>query len=138
MITAAVIEDKIRMWHYTEGRWAGAAAARMYSRSLLSALKRAYPGHKGKFTVIEDNDLTGYKSGAAIQAKKAAGIKTDSLPKRSPDLNVLDYLLRKAVNAKMREAERKFPHNEKEIESFQSLAQKSGHHLGTSKSRAFC
>ena len=114
MVSAAVIKGKIRMWHYTEGRWTGAAAAHMYSGPLLSALKRAYPGHKGKFTVIEDNDPTGYKSGKAIKAKQSAGIVTDDLPKRSPDLNVLDYSLWKAVNMKMRETEKAFPHNKKE------------------------
>ncbi len=31
------------------------------------------------------------------------------LPKRSPDLNVLDYSLRSQISTRMREAERKWP-----------------------------
>ena len=96
------------MWEYVNGRWSGAEAARMYA-ALRRALVRAFPGHLGAFTVIEDNDPTGYKSRAGIGAKAAARIVADSLPKRSPDLNVLDYSLWHAINVRMREQERAFP-----------------------------
>ena len=134
MVTAAVIKGKIRMWHYTEGKWTGAAAARMYSGPLLTALRRAYPNHKGKFTVIEDNDPTGYKSGAAMTAKRAVGIKTDDLPKRSPDLNVLDYSLWKAANKRMRAAEKKFPHNKKEtVKTFKERLKRTARSISRSE-----
>ena len=38
--------------------------------------------------------------------QKEAGITTDDLPKRSPDLNVLDYSLWHAINARMRVQDR--------------------------------
>ena len=57
----------------------------------------------------KDNDPTGYKSRAGTGAKTLARIVADSLPKRSPDLNVLDDSLWHAINVRMREQERAFP-----------------------------
>ena len=67
--------------------------------------------------MLEDNDPTGYKSNQGLAAKKAVGIKTDDLPKRSPDFNVLDYSLWKAINARMRAQECEFPKNMKETKA---------------------
>ena len=64
--------------------------------------------------VFEDNDLSGYKSGAGKDAKAKARIITNDLPKRGPDLNVLDYSLWAYINTKMREQEKAFPANKKE------------------------
>ena len=97
------------MWHYVEGKWCAAAAAYMYKKVLAKALKKAYPNRKGPYIIIEDNDPTGYKSRAGQEAKRSANIVVDSLPKRSPDLNVLDYCLWNAINRRMRTQERAFP-----------------------------
>ena len=43
--------------------------------------------------MLEDNDPTGFKSGLEETAKKAARIKAFVIPKRSPDLSVLDYAI---------------------------------------------
>jgi len=104
-VTAAVINGKIRMWRYLEGkRWNAKEAVKMYKGQLRTALKRNFPGQK-TFSVMEDNDPAGYKSKAALFAKAAVGIKTLRLPPRSPDLNVLDYSLWHAINVAMRKQE---------------------------------
>ena len=77
-------------------------------------MKKAYPDHKGKWTIIEDNDPSGYKCAKGCAAKKEANIVTDDLPKRSPDLNVLDYSLWNEVNKRMRLQERAFRKTKKE------------------------
>ena len=107
-VTAAVIKGKIRVWNYVEGKWTGAEAAHMYTNVLAKALKRAFPNQRAPFSAIEDNDPTGYKSRAGVDAKKKAGIIADSLPKRSPDLNVLDYALWNAINRRIRGQETKY------------------------------
>ena len=116
-VNAAVIKGRIRMWDYVDGNWNGAQAAKMYKGPLQRALKKAFPAHTGPWCVLEDNDPTGYKSNKGLAAKKAVGIKTDDLPKRSPDFNVLDYSLWKAINARMRAQEREFPKNMKETKA---------------------
>ena len=118
-VTAAVIRGKIRMWEYVEGKaWNSEAAAAMYRGPLVKAMAKAYPEHaakrKAKWVVLEDNDPAGYKSGLAKKAKAEVGIKTDDLPFRSPDLNVLDYSLWHTINIEMRKQEAKFRKNYKE------------------------
>ena len=90
-ITAGVINGKVRFWHYVEGRWNATQAVIMY-RKLHKALTKAFPSHKGPFTIIEDNDPTGYKCRRAIDEKKKLKIHTDDLPPRSPDLKCLGLL----------------------------------------------
>ena len=63
---------------------------------------------------LEDNDPTGYKSGKGVAAKKEAGIVALSLPKRSPDLNPLDYGLWHAINVEMKKQENMMRKNKKE------------------------
>ena len=41
-------------------------------KELRKVLKKAYPNHKGKWSIIEDNDPTGYKSRVGFAAKKEA------------------------------------------------------------------
>ena len=69
---------------------------------------------RATWKVLEDNDPSGYKSGAGKDAKAKARIITNDLPKRGPDLNVLDYSLWAYINTKMREQEKAFPANKKE------------------------
>lgn len=110
-VTAAVVNGKIRMWEYVDGRWNGERAAAMYRGPLRRAMEKAFPEEAAKarprWVVMEDNDPAGYKSGKAAAAKDAARIRTLSLPRRSPDFNVLDYSLWHAINVRMRAAEAK-------------------------------
>ena len=112
-VTAGVIKGKIRFWHYVDGRWTAADAERIYHK-LHKALTKAYPSHKGPFTIIEDNDPTGYKSRRGIEAKKKLKIQSDYLPPRSPDLNVLDFSLWHSINVKMRSQEKAFRKSKRE------------------------
>ena len=124
-VTAAVIKGKIRVWNYVEGKWTGAEAAHMYTNVLAKALKRAFPNQRAPFSVIEDNDPTGYKSRAGVDAKRKAGIVADSLPKRRPDLNVLDYALWNAINRRMCAQEAKYRKAKKEATSSVSSSTRS-------------
>lgn len=56
--------------HIVNGSWGGEAARELYSKTVGPALRRAYPS-KRRFLLLEDNDPTGYKSGAGIEAKEA-------------------------------------------------------------------
>ena len=120
-VTAAVIKGRIRMFNYVDGVWTGEAAANMYKGPLSKALRKAFPdvprNPRKKFNVIEDNDPTGYKSRRGEAAKKAAKIVTDDLPKRSPDLNVLDYRLWSEINRRMRSQEKSFSKGRRETQA---------------------
>ena len=117
-VTAAVIKGRIRMFSYVNGTWTGEEAAKMYKGALAKALRATFPevarNPRKKFIVIEDNDPTGYKSRKGEAAKKASNIVTDDLPKRSPDLNVLDYRLWSEINRRMRRQEASFSSSRKE------------------------
>ncbi len=112
LVMAAVIDSKIRAWHEMQS-WGGPRAAEAYKGPLKKALSKAYPRVRNH-VVLEDNDPSGYKSGAGIKAKKEAGITTLDLPKRSPDLNVLDYSLWSQITTRMREQEKHWPKDFKE------------------------
>ena len=121
-MTVAVIRGRIRMWEYVpQGQnWNGETAAAMYRGPLIKALARAYPERaktSQEWQVLEDNDPAGYKSGKAMQAKRDVGIITDDLPRRSPDLNVLDYSLWHAINLQMRAQERALSPRKAETEA---------------------
>lgn len=117
-VTAAVMKGRIRMFEFVDGNWNGAKAAHMYTGPLARCLRRAFPEQaalkKPKFTVLEDNDPSGYKSGKGKAAKQACGIVSVDLPRRSPDLNPLDYSLWHAINKAMREQEKRMRKNKKE------------------------
>ena len=129
VVTAAIINGKVRFWKYVEGNWNGERAAEMYT-DLAKALARAYPSHAVKpgatWSVLEDNDPSGYKSRKGLTSKEHAGIVTDDLPRRSPDLNPLDYSLWALINKKMREQEAQFPEGHKEtVEEFKARLRKT-------------
>ena len=93
---------------------------------MLKSLEKAYPTHAKmvrdkkrhrQWSVLEDNDPTGYKSSAGKDAKKKVGIDVFELPPRSPDLNVLDYSLWAEISRRLRKQERKFPCNKVESKS---------------------
>ena len=106
-VAGGVSPKKTLVWEQLKGKWTGAAAAKLYRGPVQKALRREYPG-KRKFSVLEDNDPTGWKSKKGIAAKKAAKIAVFRIPPRSPDLNVLDYAVWTEINKRMRRQERKF------------------------------
>jgi len=106
-ISAAISGSKVLMWHQVKGNWNAEAASKMYSEVLAPALKAGNPG-KRRFLVLEDNDPSGYKSRRAIETKASKNINVLEIPRRSPDLNPLDYGFWAEVNARMRKQERKF------------------------------
>ena len=105
MVLAGVGQGKVILWQYVHARWNAKTAANMYSGPLRQALQKAYP-HRRSFTVLEDNDPTGFKTRKACRAKEQARIKTLAIPKRSPQLNVLDFAVWAEVNRRMRAQER--------------------------------
>ena len=113
MIACAVGSGRILMWHEVKGAWNGDAAATMYGGPLRTNLQRAAP-RKRAWDVMEDNDPSGYKSRKAVAAKEVAGIRTISLPPRSPDLNPLDYSIWAEINKRMRLQEKKWPASKRE------------------------
>ena len=90
------------------GQWGGEAASAAYRGPIAKVLKSEYPGRKS-FTILEDNDPSGFKSSSGRAAKEASKISVLEIPKRSPCLNVCDYFLWSAVNRRMREQEQAFP-----------------------------
>ena len=105
LIMAGVGNGRVMMWHQVaKSRWNGDTAATMYTKHLGKALKKQFP-RKRKWTVLEDNDPTGFKSGAGVRAKAAAKIEVFEIPKRSPDLSLCDYALWTEINKRMRRHE---------------------------------
>ena len=114
LVIAAVGAGKVLMWHAVPtGRWSGQAAADVYSGPLKKALSAEY-AQKRKHVVLEDNDPTGFKSTKGEDAKKASKIEVFAIPKRSPDLNVLDYSVWKEVNRRLRKQEKNWPSEKRE------------------------
>jgi transposase len=113
LLAVAISGKKVLMCHEVKGRWNAAAACSMYQKELQPSLKAASPS-KRSFRVLEDNDPTGYKSRAAIDAKADLNLKVLEIPKRSPDLNPLDYAFWALVGRRLREQEAKFATDKKE------------------------
>ena len=113
VIACAIGAGKVLMWHEVKGRWNGDAAITMYGQ-LKQSLQKAHPMHHGKFRVLEDNDPTGYKSAKGIEAKRANGLEVFALPKRSPDLNPLDFSLWAEISRRMRKQEAGWSERKKE------------------------
>ena len=112
-ILAGVGDGKLLIWERIEGTWNADTAARLYTGPILAALRKAHPG-KRSFTILEDNDPSGFKSRKGMDAKREAGIDTLDLPKRSPDLNVCDYALWHEVNTRLRRQEDGWPKTRRE------------------------
>ena len=114
LIIAAVGAGKVLMWHAVEGgRWNEQAAADMYTGPLKGALRQEYPERRSHL-VLEDNDPTGFKSSKGVAAKKEAKIDILAIPKRSPDLSVLDYAIWQQINKRMRAQEKNWPNGKRE------------------------
>ena len=96
---------KVLVWKTILGRWTAAQAASAYRDVVTPALKASYPG-KSNFVILEDNDPTGNMSKKGIAEKSAQGLTVLTIPKRSPDLNVLDYAIWAEVEKRLRAQER--------------------------------
>ena len=106
-VAAAISAERTLMFHVIDGRWNSESASDMYRNKLAPALRKAFPT-KRRFLLLEDNDPSGYKSRAGKEAKAAMRIDVLELPRRSPDLNPLDYGYWSEVNRRMRSQERSF------------------------------
>ena len=84
----------------------GAQAA--YKDAVAPALKKQFLGRK-RFCILEDNDPIGKYSGRGLKAKEEMKLVPLCIPKRSPDLNVLDYATQNEVERRMRKQEQRFP-----------------------------
>jgi hypothetical protein len=109
----AISAKKVLCCYEVKGNWNATKAAELYTRSLGPALRKAYPKKK-KFLLLEDNDPAGYKSRLGMAAKKEEKIECLSFPKRSPDLNPLDYGFWDCVNRRLRKQESRFQNDRKE------------------------
>ena len=99
---------RVLLREYTDGRrWSGSVAAEMYKGPVKDCLEKAYPG-RSSWTVLEDNDHTGFHSKAGINAKEGAGLNVLRIPKRSPQINMCDYALWKEVEKRVRAQEKRF------------------------------
>ncbi len=96
---------KVLTWETITDRGSGYTAAEMYTKVIKPALKKRYP-NKTRFTILEDNDPTGNFSKKGIAAKAAGKMDVLRIPKRSPDLNVLDYNIWSTVERLLRKQER--------------------------------
>ena len=85
----------------------------MYSGPIIDTLRRAR-GVKASCLLAEDNDPTGYQSKLAIAAKETHKLHTFTIPKRSPDLNVMDYYVWSEVEKRLRKQERRWPASRRE------------------------
>ena len=96
---------RVLVWHTVQGTWSGATAASAYKDVVLPALKKHYKGRKS-FVILEDNDPTGNLSKVAVAVKRETKMVRLEIPKRSPDLNVLDFAIWSEVERLMRKQER--------------------------------
>ncbi|CAJ1346732.1 unnamed protein product, partial [Effrenium voratum] len=106
LVMGAVGKGKMLLWHIVpSSRWTGQAAAEMYSGPLKAALEKAWPGKK-RHLILEDNDPTGFQSKKGKDAKSSGHIGTLAIPKRSPDLNPMDFAIWSEINKRLRRQER--------------------------------
>ena len=117
-VCAGIAAGRVVMWHEVPQTWSGKQAAAMYTGPLLAALRKTFPKRAAKsralWSIQEDNDPSGYKSGAGVRAKKAMRMRALAMPKRSPDLNVLDYRIWADITRRMRLQESRWPKAKKE------------------------
>ena len=120
---------KVLVWKTIIGHWSGQQAADMYKDVVAKAVKKQYPG-KRNFTILEDNDPTGNVSVKGLEAKRLSKLHVLQIPKRSPDLNVLDYAIWTEVEKRLRDQEKAFPKTKKETrEAFEHRLDRAAHEL---------
>ena len=64
---------------------------------------KRHRGSKRRYTILEDNDPTGWKSTAARAAKASLKITPLEIPAYSPDMNPCDFALWDEVERRMAE-----------------------------------
>ena len=99
---------QLLVWQTIAGPWSGSEAAALYANVVQPALRARYPRTR-RFCILEDNDPTGNRSKKGIEAKRQAHLEVLHIPKRSPDLNVMDYAVWAEVERRMRAQEKKWP-----------------------------
>ena len=99
VVCAGISNGKVVLWHYLKN-WNGEVAASLYRKEITKVLRKQQ-GRKRSYDIIEDNDPTGYKSGAAKAAKTECKIKALPMPRYSPDLNPLDYCIWHEIERRM-------------------------------------
>ena len=104
---------KVLVWHTIDQVWGGNAAEKLYRDVVSPALQKRYPG-KRFYSILEDHDPTGNLSKKGIEAKSEANLRPLKIPKRSPDLNVLDFAIWSEVERRMRRQERSWPASKRE------------------------
>lgn len=115
LIAGAVGAGKLLMWYdVPKGQWSGQAAADMYTNSLKPALLKKWPVDQSYHEILEDNDPTGFKSKKGIAAKSEAKLRVFAIPKRSPDLSVMDYAVWPEINKRMRRQEKRWSSTKRE------------------------
>ena len=103
-ISAAVAKDRVIMWHVVKNnKWNGAAAAKMYTGPLATALKRTW-GKQRVYTIVEDGDRKGNQSGKGVAAKERAQIRAMTLPPRTPAWMPLDFSIWHTIDERMAES----------------------------------
>ena len=101
------------VWETVQGSGSGAKAAEMYEDVVKPALKKRFPG-RASHMILEDNDPTGNLSKKGVKAKQGCKLKVFTIPKRSPDLNVLDYAIWARVESLLRLQERRMASTKRE------------------------
>ena len=96
---------EVLVWETIDDKWCGDKAFDMYQNVVFPALKKKYPG-RSTFTLLEDNDPTGNQSKKGKLAKRDGKMNVLAIPKRSPDLNVLDYNIWSTVEKLLRKQEK--------------------------------
>lgn len=113
LVAGGIGHGRVLVWHVIEGTWCGKEAEHLYTHAVAPALKKQCPS-KTKFTILEDNDPTGNQCRLGLRAKKAHNLTLLEIPKRSPDLNVLDYFVWSEVERRLRNSERRMDKSRRE------------------------
>lgn len=108
LVAGGVGSGKALVWHVIEGKWGGDTASSFYRKVVHPSLKAQHP-RRQRFTLLEDNDPVGNQSRKGTAAKRACKLSLFQIPKRSPDLNVLDYAVWSEVEKRLRAQERRWP-----------------------------
>jgi hypothetical protein len=115
---------RVLVWKTIEGTWCGSEAAKVYTDTVLPALKKRYTSRK-RFVLLEDNDPTGNCSKRGVAAKREGKMEVLQIPKRSPDLNVLDYAVWSKVERMLRKQEQKMTKKTETREEFEKRLDKT-------------
>lgn len=119
---------RVLLWHTIEQVWCGREAETLYRDIMAPALKKKFP--RRKLCILEDNDPTGNTSRPAIAAKRDCKLTVFALPKRSPDLNVMDYAVWSEMERRLRAQERPWPQSRRETrEQFKKRVARTARNL---------